>query len=80
MRDIAGHPVLVPMMLLAGAASFFVGNSYQAQMPGFAHDLGHGDPGTSYSALLAADAAGALFGGILLESARLAQAATSHGA
>ena len=28
----------------AGAASFFVGNSYQAQMPGFAHDLGHGDP------------------------------------
>jgi MFS family permease len=68
-RDIAGQPVLVSMTLLAGAASFFVGNSYQAQMPGFAHDLGHGDPGTSYSALLAADAAGALFGGILLESA-----------
>jgi MFS family permease len=68
-RDIAGHPVLVPMMLLAGAASFFVGNSYQAQMPGFAHDLGHGDPGASYSMLLAADAAGALFAGILLESA-----------
>jgi MFS family permease len=68
-RDIAGHPVLVPMTLLAGAASFFVGNSYQAQMPGFAHDLGHGDPGTSYSLLLAADAAGALFAGILLESA-----------
>jgi MFS family permease len=69
LRDVAGHPVLVPMMLLAGAASFFVGNSYQAQMPGFAHDLGHGDPGTAYSMLLAADAAGALFAGILLESA-----------
>ena len=68
MRDVAGHPVLVPMMLLAGAASFLVGNSYQAQMPGFATDLGHGDPGTSYSLLLAADAAGALVAGILLES------------
>ena len=40
------------MIVLAGAASFFVGNSYQAQMPAFAHDLGHGDPGAAYSALL----------------------------
>jgi MFS family permease len=56
------------MVLLAGAASFFVGNSYQAQMPNFAHDLGHGDPGTAYSMLLAADAAGALTAGFLLES------------
>ena len=56
------------MILLAGAASFFVGNSYQAQMPGFAQDLGHGDPGILYSALLAADAAGALLAGVLLES------------
>ena len=28
-----------------GRRSFFVGNAYQAQMPEFAHDLGHGDPG-----------------------------------
>ena len=28
------------MMLLAGGASFFIGNAYQAQMPGFADDLG----------------------------------------
>ena len=35
------------MVLLAGAASFFVGNSYQAQMPGFAQDLGHGNPGAT---------------------------------
>ncbi|HEY8926123.1 MAG TPA: MFS transporter [Polyangia bacterium] len=67
-RDVRGIPVLIVMILLAGGASFFVGNSYQAQMPGFAHDLGHGDPGTSYSALLAADAAGALVAGFLLES------------
>jgi len=61
-------PVLSSMMVLAGAASFFIGNSYQAQMPGFAHDLGHGDPGTAYAVLLAADATGALIAGILLES------------
>lgn len=68
MRDISGIPVLVSMTLLAGGASFFIGNSYQAQMPNFANDLGHGDPGTSYSMLLAADAAGALIAGFVLES------------
>jgi MFS family permease len=31
-------------------------------------DLGHGDPGVAYSTLLAADAAGALLAGMLLES------------
>ncbi len=51
------------MMLLAGAASFFVGNAYSSQMPGFAADLGHGDPGVSYSMLLAADAAGGFWPG-----------------
>ena len=45
-----------------------IGNAYHAQMPGFAGDLGHGDPGVSYSVLLAADAAGALLAGIALES------------
>ncbi len=39
-------------------------------MPTFAVDLGHGDPGAAYTALLGADAAGALTGGILLESGR----------
>ncbi len=66
--EVRAMPLLAVMMLLAGGASFFIGNSYQAQMPGFAHDLGHGDPGTAYTALLAADAAGALLAGILLES------------
>jgi len=40
-------------------------------MPGFAQDLGHGDPGTAYAMLLAADAAdaaGALIAGIVLET------------
>jgi MFS family permease len=68
LAEVRKIPVLATMIALAGGASFFIGNSYQAQMPGFAHDLGHGDPGTAYTALLAADAAGALLAGILLES------------
>jgi MFS family permease len=66
--EVRSQRLLAAMILLAGFASFFVGNSYQAQMPGFAHDLGHGDAGFTYSMLLAADAAGALAAGLLLES------------
>lgn len=67
-RESRRIPALWPMVVLAGVASFFIGNSYQAQMPGFAHDLGHGDPGVAYTTLLAADAAGALLGGFVLEA------------
>src|SRR5262245_39569388 len=66
-RDIAQYPIIVSMTLLAGLSSFFVGNAYSAQMPGFANDLGHGDPGVAYSLLLAADAAGAMLAGFVLE-------------
>jgi MFS family permease len=59
--------------VLIGAASFFVGNAYQAQMPEFARDLGHGRADFSYSMLLAADAAGGLAGGLLLETRGLLQ-------
>jgi MFS family permease len=67
-RHITRYPVIASMTLLAGGAAFFVGNGYQAQMPGFAFDLGHGNPGFTYSMLLAADAAGALTAGIALET------------
>jgi MFS family permease len=67
-RDIRHYPIVAIMTLLGGGAAFFIGNAYQAQMPGFATDLGHGDPGVSYSMLLAADAAGALTAGIALET------------
>jgi MFS family permease len=70
-RDIKGLDVIVSMILLAGTTSFFVGNAYNAQMPGFAQDLGHGDPGVSYSMLLAADAAGAMLAGVVLEGRNL---------
>jgi MFS family permease len=66
-REVRGLPIVLGMTLLAGSASFFVGNSYQAQMPGFAHDLGRAKADVTYSILLAADAAGALLAGFLLE-------------
>jgi MFS family permease len=68
MKAVARHPILRSMTVLVGASSFFVGNAYQAQMPGFAQDFGHGRVDLSYGALLAADAAGGLAGGLLLES------------
>ena len=62
------------MTLVAGASSFAVGNAYQAQMPEFAADLGHGKADLYYSMLLAANAAGALTAGIVLESRGIVQA------
>ena len=73
-RAISGNRTIVSMTLLAGGASLFVGNAYQAQMPEFAHDLGHGRADIAYSMLLAADAAGALAAGIVLESRGLLKA------
>jgi MFS family permease len=67
-RSIGNNSTVLCMILLAALVAFFVGSAYQAQMPGFAADLGHGDPGVSYSMLLAADAAGALIAGFVLES------------
>jgi hypothetical protein len=67
-RAISGQRTIVSMILLSGCASLIVANAYQAQMPEFGRDLGHGDAGAMYSALLAADAAGALTGGVVLES------------
>jgi MFS family permease len=67
-RAISHERIIVSMILLSGSASLIVANAYQAQMPEFGRDLGHGDPGVSYSTLLAADAAGALTGGVVLES------------
>jgi MFS family permease len=73
MRAIAGNRTIVSMTLLAGGASLFVGNAYQAQMPEFAEHLGHADAGVGYSMLLAADAGGALVAGFVLESRGLLQ-------
>ena len=68
LKQVAGHRTLAAMIMLAGAASLFIGNAYQAQMPAFAHDLGQMDADLYYSMLLGADAAGALTAGLILES------------
>ena len=71
MREIAQHPIIVSMTVLAGAASFLIGSGYMAQMPNFANDLGHGDPGVAYTLLLSADAAGGMAAGFALEGRNL---------
>jgi MFS family permease len=68
-----GNATIVSMTLLAGAASMFVGNAYHAQMPGYAHDLGQQSADLTYGVLLAADAAGALSAGVVLEARGLLQ-------
>ena len=73
MRVVAHNRVLLSMTALVGAASFFVGNAYQAQMPGFASDLGHQRADFAYGMLLAADALGGLIGGVILETRGLLQ-------
>ncbi len=65
------EPRIVTMITLAGASSFFVGNAFQAQMPGYAEILGTDDTGMRYSILLAANAAGAIVGVLLLEGANI---------
>lgn len=66
-RAVAADPTLLSMTALAGAASFFLGQAYQALLPAFAADLGHGASSSSYSILLGASAAGAMIGGVILE-------------
>jgi MFS family permease len=68
LRDVSGNRTILSMILLAGVSSLFVGNAFQAQMPEYAHDLGTGKADFSYAVLLAANAAGALSGGLILES------------
>jgi MFS family permease len=58
---------IITMVILGGSASLFVGNAFHTQMPEFAHDLGAEKADFTYSALLVASAAGAVFGGFLLE-------------
>jgi MFS family permease len=67
MNVVRHNPVLLSMTVLVGASAFFIGNAYQAQMPGFALDLGHARANFSYSILLGADAAGGLAAGLILE-------------
>ena len=68
LREISGIPVVMAMTLLAGLAAALVGNGYQPHLPQFASDFGFGFDGYRYTFLLAANAAGAVTAGIMLES------------
>jgi MFS family permease len=67
LHEVSSIRPIITMVALGGCASFFVGSAFQAQMPEFAHDLGTEQADFAYSALLAANAAGAVVGGFLLE-------------
>jgi MFS family permease len=67
-ESVRENRIIVSMLLLSACTALIVSNSYQAQMPNFATDLGHGNAGFYYGMLLAADAAGALSGGLVLEA------------
>ena len=66
-REVSGNRPIITMVTLGGCVSFFVGTAFQATMPEFAHDLGTEKADFAYSALLGANAAGAVVGGFLLE-------------
>jgi MFS family permease len=68
LREVAGQPVLISLVLLGGLSSFLIGSGIQPQMPEFAIDLGLNQAGLGYGMLLAANSAGAVLGGIILES------------
>ena len=69
--------VLLAMILLVGFHAFFVGNAFQALMPAFALSLGAGELGFGYAALFAANGAGAVTGGLLLEMQGMLKARAS---
>src|SRR4030095_6842202 len=65
-REVFANRPIVTMILLGGAASLFVGNAFQANMPEFAHDLGAEKADFAYSALLTANAAGSVVCGVFV--------------
>lgn len=70
-RGVSADRRILITILLAGAASLLVGNGFVPQMPEYAQDLGAGEGDLWYSALLAANAAGAVAGALLLETSGL---------
>ena len=77
LRAVAGQRAIVVVIATAGLAALLVGNAFRAQMPEFAEDLGSGEASLAYSALLGADAAGAVVGGVLLEVLRVRRHSTA---
>ena len=68
LRDVADNPIIVSMVALAGLGAIFLGAALGPLMPEFAHNVGVDQAGLHYGLLMAATAAGAVIGGIVLES------------
>jgi len=71
LREVSSQPILISMVALGGLSSFLIGSGIQPQFPEFAADLGIASAGPAYGLLLAANSAGAVLGGVLLESTGL---------
>jgi MFS family permease len=67
LRDVRHQPVILAMVVLAGATSFLVGNAFQAQMPQYAADIPGAQGEVGYSVLLTATGLGSVVGGFALE-------------
>ncbi|SDR77185.1 MFS transporter [Microterricola viridarii] len=61
---------IMSMIVLSGSTSLLIGVALAPLMPDFAAQLGGANAGAAYSLLMAATAAGAVLGGVLLESSR----------
>ena len=68
LAEVRSEPRIIRMIVLAGATSFFVGTSFQAQMPEYAHHHGSEEADIWYTVLFSANAAGAVIGAVVLES------------
>jgi MFS family permease len=76
-RTVSSDRIIMPMTLAVGVAALLVGNAHHPQMPEFALDLGSNGGGLLYSVLLAANAAGAMAAGLVLETRSLLPARRS---
>src|SRR5690606_18802830 len=62
------NPAIFGMIILVGLTSLLVGNAHQAQLPEFSRQFLADDAGIAYTMLLLAGAAGAISGGLILET------------
>jgi MFS family permease len=68
LREVSANRPIMVMVAVAGLTSLFVGNAFQAQMPEFATGFSANQGELGYAVLLTANAAGAVLGGLGLET------------
>jgi hypothetical protein len=68
LREVRSDTRIISMIVLVGATSLLIGVALAPLMPEFAARLGAENAGFAYSALMGANAVGAVIGGVLIES------------